>query len=154
MEFLKKEVKLLTGVQLKRSPRWLIYKRRLRERQKSQNYCGSFIVIMVVNNSDTTYLCAKGLRFGGILKVVKRYWEARPRSICPVCRDIGHDWLERCAQRPAQCTLCAGSHKLKDHRCRVNGCEVGFGKIYTHVMAVCANCKGSHQVTSGKCSTR
>ena len=154
MELLKREVESSTGVQLKTTPRWLIHESRLRERQESGNYRGSSIVITVANNSDATYLCARGLRFGGTLKVVERYWEAGPGSVCPVCCGIGHDRLGKCGQRPAQCTLCAGPHKLEDHKCGVNGCKVGFGKICTHVTAVCANCKGSHQATSGKCPAR
>ena len=73
MELLKREVKLSTGVQLKTTPCWLIYESRLRERQESGNYRGSFIVITVANNSNATYLCARGLRFERTLKVVERY---------------------------------------------------------------------------------
>lgn len=36
----------------------------------------------------------------------------------------------------------------------VEGCESGFRKIYLHVTAVCANCKGGHQATSGKCPAK
>ncbi len=73
MELLRREVESSTGVQLKTTPRWLIHESRLRERQELGDYRGSSIVITVANNSDATYLCAKGLRFGGTLKVVERY---------------------------------------------------------------------------------
>ena len=86
--------------------------------------------------------------------MVERYWEAGPRSVYPVCCGIGHDRLGKCGQRPVQCTLCAGPHKLDEHKCGVNGCKVGFGKICTHVTAVCGNCGGSHQATSSKCPAR
>lgn len=154
MELCEREVESSTGIQLKINPRWLIHESRLRERQESGNYCGSSIVIIVANNSNATYLCARGLRFGEALKVIERYWEAGPGSVCPVCCGISHDCLGKCGQRPVQCTLCAGPHKLEEHKCGVNGCEAGFGKICTHVTAVCANCKGSHQSTSGKCPAR
>ncbi len=36
----------------------------------------------------------------------------------------------------------------------MKGCKTGFGKICSHVTAVCANCKGAHQATSGKCPVR
>lgn len=154
MELFKKEVESSTGVQLKTIPRWLIHEDRLRERQELGNYRGSSIVITVANNADATHLCAKGLRFGGTLKVVKRYWEAGAGSVCPICCGIGHDRLGRCGERPAQCTLCAGAHKVEEHKCGVNGCEVGFGKICSHVTALCANCKSRHQARSGKFPAR
>ena len=103
MELLKREVESSTGVQLKTTPRWLIHESRLRERQESENYCGSSIVITVANNSDATYLYARGLRFGETLKVVERYWKAELRSVCLVCFVIGHDCLGKCEQRLAQC---------------------------------------------------
>lgn len=80
------------------------------------NYRGSSIIITVADNSDATYLCAKGLRFGGTLEVVERYWEAAPGSVCPVCCGIGHDCVGKCGQRPAQCTLYAGLHTLEEHK--------------------------------------
>lgn len=57
-------------------------------------------------------------------------------------------------KRPAKCTLCAGPHKLKEHKYRVSGCQVGWGKICTHITATCANCLGNHQATSIKCPVR
>ena len=84
IELLKKEVELTTKIQLKTTPCWLIHESQLKERQQSGNYCSFFIVITIANNSDATYLCAKEMRFGGTLKVVKRYWEARHGSVCPV----------------------------------------------------------------------
>ncbi len=154
MELFRREVESSTGIQLKTSPRWLIHESRLRERQESGNYRGSSIVITVASSSEATHLCAKRLRFGGTFKVVERYWEAGPGSVCPICCGIGHDRLGKCGERPAKCTICAGPHKLEEHKCGVKGCETGFGKICSHVTAVCANCKGAHQATSGKCPAR
>lgn len=81
MELLKREVESSTGIRLKTVPRWLIPENRLRERQESGNKRGSAIVITVANASEASYLCAKGLRFGGGLKVVEKFWEAGPGSI-------------------------------------------------------------------------
>lgn len=101
MELLRRKVELSIEVQLKTSPRWLIYKSQLRERQELGNYRGSSIIIIVANNSNATYLYAKRLRFGKTLKGVERYWEAGPGSVSRVCCDIGHDCLGKCRQRPA-----------------------------------------------------
>lgn len=154
MEIFKREVKSSTGVQLKTVPRWLIHENRLRERQESGNNRGSAIVITVASNAEATYLCAKGLRFGGSLKVVERYWEAGPGSVCPNCCGIGHDQPGKCGERPPQCTLCAGPHRLEEHKCDVSGCKVGIGKSCTHVTVRCANCEGNYQATSTRCIAR
>ena len=76
--------------------------------------------------------------------MLKRYWEAEPGSICLVFCGIDYDWLGNCGWKPVQCTLCVGSHKLEEHKYRVNRCKVGFGKIYTHVIAVCENCGSNY----------
>ncbi len=73
MEVLTREVESSTEVELKTTPCWLIHENQLRKRQESRNYLGSSIVITVTNNSDACYLCVRGLRFGGTLKVVERY---------------------------------------------------------------------------------
>ena len=140
MELVKREIESSTGIRLKTTPRWLIHENRLRERQESGNNRGSAIVITVANASDVSYLCAKGLRFGGALKVVEKYWEAGPESICPIYCGIGHDRPGNCGERPAKCSLCAGPHKLEEHKCGVSGCQVGWGKICVHVTATCGNC--------------
>ena len=99
----------------------------------------------------TTHLCAKGLRFGGTFKVVERYWEAGPGLVFPICCGISHNRLGKCGERPTKCTICAGTHKLEEYKCGMKGCETGFGMICSNVTAVCANCKGGHQATLGKC---
>lgn len=154
MELLKIEVESSTGVQLKTIPRWLIYEDRLRKKQELGNYRGLSIVITVANNSDAIYLCAKRQRFRGALKLVERYWEAGEGSVCLICYGISHEWLGRCGERLSQYTICVGPYSIEEHRCGVNGCEVGFGKIFSHVTALCINYRGGHQITSAKCSTR
>lgn len=73
MEFLRKKIELLIKVQLKITPNWLIYKNQFKEKQELRNCRDSFIVIIIANNSDTTYLYTKKLKFGRMLKVVERY---------------------------------------------------------------------------------
>ena len=126
----------------------------MRERQESGNNRGSTIVIIVANYSKAFYLCARGLRFGGALKVVEKFWKAGPGSICLICCGIGHDRLGNCGERLMQCTLYAGPHKLGKHKCGVIGCQARLGKIYSHVTATCANCQGNHQAISVKCPVR
>lgn len=111
-------------------------------------------MITVANNSEAARLYAEGLRFGGTLRVVERYWEASPGSICPTCFGIGHDRLGGCVSTPIKCTICIGPHKVDGQRCGVNGCTIGTGNICTHITALFANCDGNHQASSLKCLAR
>ena len=89
IELLKREVESSTGIQLKTLPRWLISESRLKEQQENGKQ-GSAIVITVKGETEAKQLCASGLRFGGIVRVVERYWEAGPGSVCMTC---GHERL-------------------------------------------------------------
>lgn len=133
MELLRREIESSTGIELKTQPRWLISEARLEERLESGSERGSAIVITVGNSSEASKLCSKGLRFGGALKVVEKYWEAGTGSVCMSCAGVGHERLGECGDRAVQCVICAGDHKVENHRCGVNGCMVKTGKICTHV---------------------
>ncbi len=154
MELLRREIESSTGIQLKTLPRWLISEAPLEERLESETGRGSAIVITVGNSAEASTLCAKGLRFGGAPKVVEKYWEAGPGSVCMSCAGIGHDRLGECGNRGLQCVICAGDHKTENHLCGVTGCNVKKGKICTHVTPKCANCGGHHQATAFKCPAR
>lgn len=91
IELLSRKIESSTGIKLKTKPRWLINEAQLEERMKSDNGRGSAIVITVGNSTEASQLCFKRLRFGGVLKVVEKYWEVGPSSICISCAGIGHD---------------------------------------------------------------
>ena len=154
MELLKREVESATGIQLKTIPRWLISESRLREQQESNNKRGSAIVITVSGESEAKTLCASGLRFGGVVKIVEKYWESGPSSVCMTCCGIGHERMGKCGSRPPKCVICAGPHKMDEHQCGVNGCNKGSRKICAHVVVKCANCDGSHPANSSQCASR
>ena len=77
----------------------MINETRLEERLKSGNGRRSAIVIMVRNSVEASKLCSKGLRFGGALKVVEKYYKAGPDSVCMSCAGVGYDSLEDCGDR-------------------------------------------------------
>lgn len=154
MELLCREIESSTGIKLKTTPRWLINEARLEERLESGDGRGSAIVITVGNEAEASKLCAKGLRFGGAPKVVEKYWEAGPSSVCMTCSGIGHDRLGGCGDRTVQCAICAGAHKSENHKCGVTGCTAKKGKICVHVVPKCANCGGNHQATAFRCPAR
>ena len=132
----------------------MINQERLEERLESGDARGSTIVITIGSEAEALNLCAKGLRFGGAPKVVEKYWEAGPGSVCMTCSGIGHDRLGGCGERSPQCVICAGAHKSENHKCGVTGCTVKKGKICIHVVPKCANCGGNHQATAFRCPAR
>ena len=135
-------------------PRWLISETQLEEHLESGTGKGLAVVIIVGNSIEASKLCSKGLRFGGALKVVEKYWKAGPGSVCMSCAGIGHDCLGECGERAVKCVICAGAHKVENHRCGVTGCTIKMGKICTHVTPKCANCGGNHQAIAFKCPAR
>ncbi len=154
MDLLSCEIESLTGIKLKTIPRWLINEARLEERLKSGDGRRSTIVITMRNSTEVFQLCSKGLRFGGTLKVIEKYWEAGPLSICMSCTGIGHDRLGGCDNRGVQCMICAGAHMVENHKCGVIGRTAKIGKICTHIIPKCANCGGNHQATAFKCPAK
>ena len=54
--------------------------------------------------------------------------------------------------RPPRCIICAGLHKVSEHRCGVVGCSKGVGKSCIHVAAECANCNSNHPANSPRCA--
>lgn len=90
MELLKKEVKMAIGMELKSVFQCLINENRPREQQEFSIKCGSAIVITVRNKAKAKRLNALGLRFGGIVKIVEKYWESRPSSVRKTCCGIVH----------------------------------------------------------------
>lgn len=124
MELLKGEVESATGIQLKTLPRWLISENRLNEQQEFSNKRGSAIVITVSGESEAKKVCASGLRFGGVVKIVEKYWDSGPSSVCMTCCGIGHERMGKCGDRVPKCLICAGPNMMEDHRCRK-----GAGKV-------------------------
>lgn len=154
MDLLKREVESSTGIQLKTVPRWLVSENRLKEEQMAGNKRGSAIVITVKSEVEAKQLCASGLRFGHVIKKVEKYWEAGPSSVCMTCCGIGHERMGDCNNRPPKCIICAGLHKVSEHRCGVVGCSKGVGKSCIHVVAKCANCNSNHPANSPRCALR
>ena len=138
------EIESSTGIQLKIVLYWLISESRLEKRLESSTGRGFAIVIIVSTNKKAAKLCSKGLRFGGILKVVEKYWEVGPGLICLSCEGIGHNHLGKCEDRAVKCIICADAYKVEDYKCRVIGCIVKIGKICTHITPKCANCGAKH----------
>lgn len=153
MEILCKEIESSTGIRLKIRPQWLISKARYEERLETDGRWFA-IVITIGNEADASKICTKGLRFGGSLKVVEKYWKAGPSSVCMTCSGIGHERVGGCGERIAQCVICARPHKSENDKCGVTGCTTKGGNICIHVVPKCANCGSNHQETALRCPVR
>ena len=154
MELLRRKVESTTEIQLKTLPRWLISESRLKEKQEFNNKQDSAIVITVSGESEAKKLFASRLRFGGVVKVIEKYWESEPSSVYITCCGIGHEQIAKCGDRVPKCVICAGPHKIKDHRYRVTGCNKQAGKVCVHLTVQCANCGGGHFANSNQCASR
>ena len=154
MELLKREIELSMGIQLKVLPRWFISESRLKEHQESSNKHGSAIVITVSGESEAKMLCASGLRVGGVVKIVEKYWESELSSVCMTCCGIGHEQMGKCGDSVPKCMICARPHKLEVHRCGVLECKKGAGKVCVYVTVQCANCGASYFPSSSRCTLR
>ena len=120
IELLKRKVESSTCIQLK-SLSWLfINKDRLKKQQETEKQ-GSTIVITVKGKAEVKKLCASGLRFGGAVKVVEKYWDAGLGLVCMACCSIEHQRMESCGRRPQNCIICTSPHKIEDHQCGVTG---------------------------------
>ena len=154
VELLKKEVQSATRIQIKALPRWFISENCLKKQQESSNKQGSVIVITVSSKNKAKKLCAPGLRFGGVIKVVEKYWESGPSSVCMTCSGIDHKRIGKCGDQMPKCMICAGPHKTGDHQCGITGCNKVRGKICAHIVVKCTNCGGNHLANSNQCTSR
>lgn len=89
-------------------PRRLISETCLREQQENNNKQGSAVIITVSGETEAKRRYALGLLFGGIVKIVEKYWESRLNSVCMTYCRIGHERMGKCRDRPPRCIICAG----------------------------------------------
>jgi len=54
---------------------------------------------------------------------VERFVNAGPDSFCGVCSRWGHGEVKCGSLKVPACTLYAGRHPTKDHKCNVVGCK-------------------------------
>ena len=101
---------------------------------------------MVEGETKAKKLYALGLHFEGLIRVVEKYWEARPSLVYMTCCGIGHEWMGGYENQPAKCIICTEAYKFEKHQYGVTGCTKNRGKVYLYITVKCANCGGSHIV--------
>ena len=125
-----------TGIHVLADIRWLggakVRARFQRER------CGSLsVVAAVLGEAAFGSLCRSGTQPPGGRYEVDVSEETRPDALCLRCGEWGHT-TPHCdeAKRP-KCSICAKEHTMREHRCPVEGCRVGRGRLCPHGTAKC-----------------
>lgn len=98
----------------------------------------------------TAKLCSKRSKFRAALKIVKKYWEARPDSECLSYGGIDPNCLEECENRTLHCVICIDVYRFEDYQFKVTSCTVQIGKICTYITSKYANCEEKHHATVSK----
>jgi hypothetical protein len=80
------------------------------------------------------------------------YVASRADSLCTICSRWGHSEF-RCHSRIPACAICAGAHRMTEHRCEVVTCG-RIGRACVHVRVKCPNCAGAHLAQDGRCGAK
>lgn len=148
IELFKKKVESAIGIQLKTLLYELISESWLKKQQKFDNKQGSAIIIIVSNKSKSKKLYVSGLRFDGVVKIIKKYWKSRPSSVCITCCRIGYKQIGKCKDQVSKYVICAGPYKIEDYQYGVTSCNKKAGKVSVYITMQYANCGNSHSANS------
>ena len=138
------------GVRVPAEVRWLSgAKTRARFHRDGEG--SSSVVAAILGEEVFGLLCRRGVRLPGRRHEVDAFEEERPDAPCLRCGEWGHI-TPHCdeAKRP-KCSICVKEHTTRDHRCSVEGCRVGKGRMCPHTTAKCANCGGPHGARADAC---
>ena len=141
------------GVRVPAEVRWLSgAKARARFHRDGEG--SSSVVAAILGEEVFGLLCKRGVRLPGGRHEVDAFEEERPDALCLRCGEWGHI-TPHCdeAKRP-RCAICAREHTTRDHRCSVEGCRVGRGRMCPHTTAKCANCGGPHGARADACQAK
>ena len=119
-----------TGVRVPAEIRWLSgAKARARFHREE---CGSSSVVAAVLSEEVfNQLCKRGVRLPGGRHEVDAFEEERPDALYLRCGEWGHV-TPHCEAKNPKCAICAAGHATRDHRCSVEGCRVGRGRMCPH----------------------
>lgn len=93
------------------------------------------MIITIKGKVEIKNLYISGLQFGGVVKRVERYWEARPNLMCMKCFGIGYKHIESYRDWPSKYVICIGLYKVEDYCCSVVGYNKKKRKICIYITA-------------------
>lgn len=73
------------------------------------------MIIMVKNKAKAKKLYKSGLCFGGLVKVIEKYWEAESSSICIIDYIIDHEWIKNYQDWSAKFIICSDPYKIEKY---------------------------------------
>lgn len=100
-------------------------------------------------------LCASGLQFDGVVKVVQKYWELEPSLLSMTFYKISHEQIGKCKNWISKYVIYASLYKIEDHQCQTTGYNKRvLGKVYIYVILQFANCGGDYSANLNQCTLR
>lgn len=99
MELFWQEIKLSIRIYLKILSCELIGETQQEEDLESGIGRRPAIVIIVENSAEASILYSRGLRLKEAIKVIEKYWKARPGLVCMSCARVGYDRLRKCGDK-------------------------------------------------------
>ena len=114
----------------------------------------SSVVAAILGEKVFSRLCRRGVRLPGGRHDVDAFEEERPDALCLRCGEWGHITPHCDEAKKPRCAICAMEHTTRDHRCSVEGCWVGKGRMCPHTTAKCANCGGPHGARADACQAK
>lgn len=97
-------------------------------------------MITVSNEIEAKRLLANGLRFGGAVKKVEKYWEAGPGLVCIRYCGIGHERQGSCGDRSEKFSECTKEELDKEVKW-FESKTAELLNIYAMITRVCAYSK-------------
>lgn len=119
MELLFHKIECFMEIQWKIITSWLISESQQEKYLKFDIKKRSAIIIIVGKSKKAAKICSKKLRFGEALKIVKKYWKAKPGLICLSFARINHDYFGEYEDKAIQYVICASINKVEDCCCEV-----------------------------------
>ena len=97
------------------------------------------ISIIVKKKSKAKHLCAFRLQLKRNIRIVERYLEAKPSSVCVTCCGIRYKKMGSCKKKSFQYIICYVTYMVKQHCCNIADCNKDKRKTCAHMTTKYAN---------------
>jgi hypothetical protein len=141
------------GLTIPTEIRWLARNEDIRAKLREGTKEATSVTFAISGEASFAYFRRHGVHLLGERYKVELFEEARPDALCGRCSVWGH--VEpHCTATAPRCSLCAGDHHTKDHKCPVTGCKAKKGYPCPHMVPKCCNCKGPHSAQANACKAK
>jgi len=117
-----------------------------------------FTSVVVSVPTDEVDKITPSVLIHGRYKASALMWHSNPMKQCKKCSQYGHP-EEGCKATHHTCPICAGEHRLKEHKCASPNCpKKGNRKVIADCCPItpseCTACGGNHPVYSVECPVK